>query len=156
MLGSLLFGALAGYLVVHAEPVLEGLLDRITGDDIKIDALDFRVLTFAVMLAVAGVATALARGDGSLVLGAVGGGLGYFGTRIYAFLKDPDGTRGDPEHDWSGDLNQRRSVPGDTERAGGDRDAEAIDAVRAALADRNPDPVYPEEPASPGRRGESE
>jgi len=104
VLGSLLFGLLAGWLVTRAEPLMEDVVERLAGRELRIDALDFRVLTLLALLALASIGVVLVRGDASLFLASLGAGLGYFGPQLWAFFQDPDGAMGAAEDDWDGRI----------------------------------------------------
>lgn len=114
MLGSLIFGFLAGFLTTRAEPLLEMLIEKALNADLRIDALSFRVLAFAVMMLIAALLTFVLRGDSSAFLTIIGGVLGYFALDIYAFARDPDKALGRDEDDWDGTL-EKPTDPDDEE-----------------------------------------
>ncbi len=143
MLASFFFSALAGYLTRHVEAPLEALIARVIKVDIRLDALEFRVLTFGLMLMLAAVATALVGADSSAYMAATGALLGFFGKDLYAFLRDPNKTGGVDEDDWDGELDEagRRRVK---DHGSGESDTEeTLRSVRLALQDSDGPQVDP-------------
>ena len=106
MLGSLIFGFVAGFLTTRVEPLLEGLIEKAMKTDLRIDALSFRVLTFSIMVLLAALLTFVLRGDSSAFLTIIGGVLGYFALDIYAFAQDPDRALGRDKDDWDGSVGE--------------------------------------------------
>lgn len=140
MIASLLFAALAGWLVPRAEPVLDAVLERLSGGDARLDAVELRALTVFVMLGLAAVAVQAVGADSSLYLGTLGAALGYFGPRLLAFARDPDGAMGERHDDWDGSATgPRRRVggAGPEPEAGDDDEAGDVDAeTLRTLAER--------------------
>ncbi|NSX54392.1 hypothetical protein [Parasulfitobacter algicola] len=87
MLGNLIIGALAGYLVPHVEPHLKKFLEQVALDELKLDPNELDLLTLIFMLICAAVLCALLGIYSSAFLLALGAGLGLFGKRIYHFVK---------------------------------------------------------------------
>lgn len=133
MFGSLIFAAAAGFLVVRAEPFMEIVMEKLTPDDMRIDALDFRVLTLCALLGVVALILLLMGADSSLFMAALGAGLGYFGTRLYAFMRDPDSALTPTVWD---DPNEPIETP-ELPESNFDLDMETMRAVRTKL-DREP------------------
>ncbi|MEM1430076.1 MAG: hypothetical protein AAGG09_11515 [Pseudomonadota bacterium] len=160
MILSFVLALAAGYAAPHAEPHVRRLIASALKTDVRLDPADLRVLTLLLLLALAVLVTLAtgARSSGlALVLGA---GLGVFGLRLYAFLRDPDGTDVPEEARWDGRVrppgeNQGPSGPHQDEshRAdrGGDADAAALRAVDAAM--KEPEPAA--DPPEPTRKERS-
>ena len=139
MLASFFFSLLAGFLTLHIEGPLGALLEKVDRYDLRLDPMELRILTFGFLLLLAAIATALVGADSSAYLAVSGGLLGYFGGDLYAFLRDPDGARGEDADDWDGDVTdtgERRSVGDHLE----EKNDETLRAVQAAIQDEtNPE-----------------
>ncbi|RYH10625.1 hypothetical protein [Tropicimonas sp. IMCC6043] len=136
MIASFFFSLLAGLLVVHVEPPLKALVEKNDRYEMRLDPLEFRVLTFALLLLCAAIATWAVGADSSAYLTVAGGLLGYFASDLYAFLRDPQAAEKDDPDDWDGDVRE----PGRSEAEAaptGDTDAddteETLAAVRTAV-----------------------
>ncbi len=157
MLWTFLLSALAGYLVPRAQPALEGALAAVLGARPPLDAGEMRVLTLVTMMGLAALLATALGADTSAFAAALGAGLGYFGLRLYGFLRDPHGTDDVPEDArWDGSLREGRAVR--RPHAGADVDADAPIAepddeeTLRAVADavRAPDPDAGDAPADRG------
>ncbi|WP_208347512.1 hypothetical protein [Pseudaestuariivita rosea] len=86
MLGSLIVGVIAGYLVPVIEPKLKAFMEKVALSEVKLDPNEFDLLTLIVML-IAGAAFCGVFGiDTSAFLLVVGAGVGLFGKRISDFV----------------------------------------------------------------------
>ena len=130
MLASFIFSLLAGLLVVHVEPYLKRLVEKYDRYEMRLDAMELRILTFGLLLLVAAILTWAVDADSSAYLTIAGGLLGYFGADLYAFLRDPDGAMGEDEDDWDG---QMRPAEPETEGEDDDDTDETLRAVKNAV-----------------------
>lgn len=137
MLASFLFSLLAGFLAPRVEEPLARLLARVESVEFLLDAREMGVLSFALMLLLAAMIAAALGADSSAFLALFGGVLGYFGTDLYAYVRDPAGAEGKDADDWDGEM----AAPG-KRRKQGDRartdDEDTLRAVQAAVAGDEP------------------
>ena len=81
MLATLILGIAAGAAAPYAEPHVKKLLEGVLLADAPMDAMEIRVLSFAVCLIGAAI-LALIFGNGSGLALSVGAALGVFGPRL--------------------------------------------------------------------------
>ncbi|MEM1301387.1 MAG: hypothetical protein AAGH17_02295 [Pseudomonadota bacterium] len=81
----------AGYATPHAEPQVKKFVNDMTMDDVAMDAGDSRALTFILLMLAVTVLQVLAQSDISAFVIIAGGGLGLFGTRIVAAIRNKVG-----------------------------------------------------------------
>ena len=149
MLASFLFSLLAGFLTLHVEGPLAAWLEKTDRFELGLDAMEMRILSFSFMLLLAAIATALVGANSSAYMAVSGGLLGYFAGDLYAFIRDPDGARGEEADDWDGEVVEagpRRSLADHMDAEAERRDAEVdratdtdneetLRAVKAAIQD---------------------
>ncbi|WP_116132149.1 hypothetical protein [Tropicimonas sp. IMCC34043] len=78
MLWSFLFSLLAGALTIPCQPLVRAGVRRIDDADLKLDAMELRILTFGLLLLVAAALTAIIGADSSAYMAVAGGLIGYF------------------------------------------------------------------------------
>jgi len=76
-----IIAVIAGFLTPHAEQPLARPLARALGGAIRLEAGEMRLLSFMLMMLLAGLASALLS-SGSAFWVMLGGALGYFATRL--------------------------------------------------------------------------
>ncbi|MEM0936115.1 MAG: hypothetical protein AAGJ91_09445 [Pseudomonadota bacterium] len=102
---SFLLAALAGYGVPFAEPKLVRLAEAILGEAPVLAQGELRIVTLLAMLGLSAFIVMIAGYNSSSLATVLGGALGYFGTRLYAFVRDPDGiNRTSEDGAWDGAL----------------------------------------------------
>ena len=85
MLGFII-AVVAGFLTPYAETPLAKPVEALMRDHIRLEPGELRVLTFILVMVLAGVASNLLA-SGSTFWVILGGGLGYFGTRLVAAVQ---------------------------------------------------------------------
>ncbi|SDJ50049.1 hypothetical protein [Aliiruegeria lutimaris] len=139
MIASFVFSLLAGFLTLYVEGPLSAWLKKTDLFDLRLDAMELRILSFGLMLLLAAIATALVGANSSAYMAVSGGLLGYFGGDLYAYMRDPDGAQGEESDDWDGDVVET----GPRRRLADHMDADQLDteneetlrAVQAAIQD---------------------
>ncbi|NDR55272.1 hypothetical protein [Aliiruegeria sabulilitoris] len=134
MIASFVFSLLAGFLTLHVQGPLAAWLEKTDLFDLRLDAMELRILSFGLMLLLAAIATALVGADSSAYLAVSGGLLGYFAGDLYAYMRDPDGAQGEETDDWDGDVVEtgpRRRLADHLEA----ENEETLRAVQAAIQD---------------------
>lgn len=87
MLGTLILGALAGFVAPYAEDPLRGLLKTAMMADQPIDAAEMRGLALALCLLVAAILGNALSGGGAIAL-TIGAVIGVFGPRVLARIQN--------------------------------------------------------------------
>ena len=153
MLWSFLVAAAAGWLAPRAEGPLFAALERALGAPLALDATEKRVLAVLALLAAAAGIVALLGANSALFPAALGCAGGYFGARLYAFLRDPNGIDAvDAAARWDGTVREVRRRPGySPAHEAVDPDDATLRAVSARLAggvpsDAPPPPPIPDAP----------
>jgi hypothetical protein len=92
MFGFIL-GLVAGFLTPHAEGPLARPLSKAIAPYVTLEAGELRVLSFILVMLLAGIGAELLH-SGSTFWVILGGGLGYFGTRLVAAARSAYDGRG--------------------------------------------------------------
>lgn len=143
MLWTFLLSAAAGWLAPRAQGPLFAALERALDAPVALDGAERRVLCVLVLLAMVAGLVALLGADSALFPAALGCAGGYFGPRLYAFLRDPSGIDAVPEDArWDGTV---RGTP----RSAVDRGVDPDDATLRAVSERLAAGRVPPSPAPP-------
>lgn len=153
---SFLFSALGAFLTPHAQPLLEGAVEKAGGARLAQDAPSLRVVTFVFMLSLPALATWAVGGDSSAFAALLGGLIGLFAPQIYAYLRDPHRADVPADEQWDGRLQEGRVVRRPLARTAGEEEGETTPAPKTdeatlrAVADavRPPDPVDAPQPVA--------